>query len=190
METQHKPWIVEKEEVAFKHPFMEVTLQQVRLPDNRVIPDWPIVSLRDYINVVALDGAGKVLIIEGYKHGVGRSSWQILGGYTEDGEDPLAAAKRELLEETGLVSNEWLPLGTFIADANRRASKATFFLATNCTKVAEPDNDDLEEYTLHWHTQEEVKAALNDGRIQVLGYATPLALAFLQIGQKSLSSQE
>ena len=179
MEMPIKPWIIEKEEVAFKHPFMEVKLQQVRLPDDRVIPDWPIVSLRDYINVVALDEAGKVLIIEGYKHGVGRSSWQILGGYVEQGEDPLAAAKRELLEETGLASDEWTPLGTFIADANRRASQATFFLANNCKKISEPDNDDLEEYTLHWQTQEEVQKALKDGRIEVLGYAAPLALAFL-----------
>lgn len=184
MKMPHKPWIVEKEEAAFKHPFMEVTLQQLRLPDNTVIPDWPIVSLRDYINVVALDETGKILIIEGYKHGVGRSNWQILGGYVESGEDPLAAAKRELLEETGLASDHWTPLGSFIADANRRASQATFFLATHCRKVAEPNNDDLEEYTLHWHTQDEVKAALKDGRIAVLGYAAPLALAFLSDFQK------
>lgn len=182
MEKPIKPWIVEKEEVAFKHPFMEVKLQQVRLPDDRVIPDWPIVSLRDYINVVALDGAGKVLIIEGYKHGVGRSNWQIVGGYVEQREDPLVAAKRELLEETGLASDEWTHLGQFIADANRRASQATFFLATNCYKIAEPDNDDLEEYTMHWQPQEEVQVALKDGRIRGLSYAAPLALAFLHLG--------
>ncbi|MFK7801254.1 MAG: NUDIX hydrolase [Anaerolineae bacterium] len=182
MDKPIKPWIVEKEEVAFKHPFMEVKLQQVRLPDNRVIPDWPIVSLRNYINVVAINRAGKILIIEGYKHGIGRSSWQILGGYVDEGEEPLAAAKRELLEETGLASHEWTPLGSFVADANRRASHASFFLATNCERVAEPDNEDLEEYLMHWQTKDEVLHALRDGRVQCLGYATPLALAFLRLG--------
>ncbi|MFT7583998.1 MAG: ADP-ribose pyrophosphatase [Cellvibrionaceae bacterium] len=178
MDKLNKRWIVEKEQVAFKHPFMEVKLQQVRLPDNRIIPDWPIVSIRDYINVVAVDGAGKILIIEGYKHGIGRSSWQILGGYIDPGEEPLAAAKRELMEETGLTSDEWAPLGSFIIDANRRASQATFFVATNCRQVAEPDNQDLEDYVLRWESKSEVLSALQDGRIEGIGYVTPLALAF------------
>ncbi|MEM8862588.1 MAG: NUDIX hydrolase, partial [Chloroflexota bacterium] len=83
MDTSDTAWKVEKEEVAFKHPFMQVNLQQVCLPDGQVIPDWPIVNLRDYINVVAFDETGKVLIIDGYKHGIGESSWQIVGGYIE-----------------------------------------------------------------------------------------------------------
>lgn len=182
MDKPLKPWIVEKEEVAFKHPFMEVKLQQLRLPDGRIIPDWPIINIRDYINVVAVNGAGKILIIEGYKHGIGRSSWQIVGGYIDAGEDPLTAAKRELMEETGLATDDWTPLGSFIVDANRRAAQATFFLATNCQQVAEPDNEDLEEYSLHWQGKDEVMMALKDGRIQSLGYATPLALAFLHLG--------
>ncbi len=78
-----------------------------------------------------------------------------------------------------MISDEWTPLGSFVADANRRASKADFYLATNCEQVAEPDNEDLEEYTMHWQTKAEVLKALKDGRIQGLSYAAPLALAFL-----------
>ena len=180
MDTIDTHWKVEKEEVAFKHPFMEVKLQQVRLPDGQVIPDWPIVNLRNYINVVAFDDAGKVLIIEGYKHGIGRSSWQIMGGYIELGEDPLTAAKRELLEETGLQSDDWHFLGHYVADANRRASEATFFMARNCRKIAEPDHGDLEDYSIKWVDVDVATQALFDGRIIGIGYATPLALALLK----------
>ena len=174
-------WIVEKEEVAFKHPFMEVALQQLRLPDGRVIPDWPIVSLRNFINVIALNESEEFLIIKGYKHGIGRSNWQVLGGYIDAGEDALTAAKREMMEETGMVSEDWQPLGTFIIDANRRASEATFFLAQNCRQIAEPNNDDLEAYTLHWHSKREVEAALFDGNMCGLTYASAVALAFLKL---------
>jgi len=179
MDQSVTPWIVEEEELVFNHPFIDIKLQRVRLPDNRVIPDWPIVHTGDYINVVVINRAGKILIIEGYKHGIGRSSWQIMGGYVDKGEEPLTAAKRELLEETGLASDRWTSLGSFIVDANRRIGEATFFIAEDCYKVAEPDNDDLEEYTMHWQSKNEVIKALKDGRIQSLGYATPLALAFL-----------
>ncbi|MEM9773575.1 MAG: NUDIX hydrolase [Chloroflexota bacterium] len=182
METTDSFWKVGKEEVAFKHPFMQVNLQEVYLPSGQVISDWPIVNLRNYINVVAFDRTGKVLIIDGYKHGIGRSSWQIMGGYVEEGEDPLVAAKRELLEETGLESDQWEPLGTFIGDANRRASEATFFIARNCVKVAEPDSGDLEDYVMRWVLAEEVQQALYDGRIAGISYAAPLALALLRKG--------
>ena len=181
MDKPIHPWIVEKEEVAFKHPFMEVRLQRLRLPDGRLIPDWPLVSLRDYINVVAVDKGGKFLIIEGYKHGIGRSSWQILGGYIEEDEAPLTAAKRELLEEAGLASDEWHDLGSYIVDANRRGGRANFFLATNCREVALPDSGDLEAYTIHWRSKDELIAALADGKIEGLSYAAPLALALLHL---------
>lgn len=182
METTDSLWKVGKEKVAFKHPFMQVKFQEVILPNGQVIPDWPIVNLRNYINVVAFNRAGKVLIIEGYKHGIGRSSWQIMGGYIEEGEEPLTAAKRELLEETGLHSDEWEPLGDFfIADANRRGSEATFFMAKNCVQVAEPDSGDLEDYSMKWVPADVAKQALYDGRVIGMGYATPLALALLKI---------
>jgi len=174
-------WIVEKQEVAFKHPFMQVTVQQVRLPDNRVIPDWPIVSLRNYINVIALNPAGEFLILKSYKHGIGRSNWQVLGGYIDPGEDALSAAKREMLEETGMVSDSWLELGTWIVDANRRASEAAFFLARNCNQITEPNNDDLEDYTVHWHSREEVEASIFNGEMCGLSYASALAFALLKL---------
>ncbi|MEM8858144.1 MAG: NUDIX hydrolase, partial [Chloroflexota bacterium] len=134
----------------------------------------------DYINVVAFDETGKVLIIDGYKHGIGESSWQIVGGYIEPDEYPLAAAKRELLEETGLMSDEWEGLGHYILDANRRASRASFYVARNCRQVTEPDGGDLEDYSLHWIDVADVQRALYDGRIKGIGYATPLALALLK----------
>ena len=160
---------------------MQVTLQQVRLPDGRMIPDWPIVSLRNYINVIALNEDGNFLILKSYKHGIGHSNWQVLGGYIDPGEEALMAAKREMLEETGMVSEHWEHLGMYIVDANRRASEANFFLAQDCRQITEPNNDDLEDYSIHWHTREEVEEALFNGDMCGMSYASALALALLKL---------
>ncbi len=62
------------------------------------------------------------------------------GRFDSFDEDPLEAAKRELLEETGLVSDDWefwmegAFRGTF-------AKEDYFYIARNCRKVAEPKND-------------------------------------------------
>ncbi|MEO5952442.1 MAG: NUDIX hydrolase, partial [Chloroflexia bacterium] len=122
-------WETLSKQTALDHPFLKVEMETVRLPDGRIIDNWPIVNARDYVMVVAQDESKQILILESYKHGLGRSSWQVVGGYIEPNEDSLHTAKRELLEEAGYTSDDWLNLGTFVVDANRRASWAHIFLA-------------------------------------------------------------
>ncbi len=172
-------WDVLGTKMVLQHPFLSVEMERVRLPDGRVIEDWPIVQTRDYVNVVVVNEAGEIMILEGYKHGLGRSSWQVPGGYLEAGEEPLAAAWRELMEETGYASEEWRPLGSFVVDANRRIGVGHFFLALNARQIAAPTHDDLEGFAVKWVGVSEVKQALLDGRVGIISYATNLALVLM-----------
>jgi ADP-ribose pyrophosphatase len=95
----------------------------------------------------------------------------------EPGEDPLSAAQRELLEETGYEAVDWIPLGSYRVDANRGAGMAYFFLAQGARRVAEAAPDDLEEQELLFLSRAEIETALADGRFKVLPWATIVALA-------------
>jgi ADP-ribose pyrophosphatase len=159
-------------------------MDQVRLPDGRVIDEWAIVDARDNVNALIVNEAGEAMVIEGYKHGLGRSNWQVVGGYLEKGEEPLAAVQRELLEETGYQSDDWQHLGSFVIDANRRVSTGHFFLARAARPVAEADHDDLEQFTIRWVSLAELRAALGDGRVAVISYAVNIALGLLAMENK------
>lgn len=174
-------WQVLERKPMIEHPFLKVAMETVRLPDGRVISDWPIVSFRDYVNVLVLNERGEALILEGYKHGVRRSNWQVMGGYIEPGENPMEAAQRELLEETGYASEDWRHLSSFVMDANRHGGTGHFFLALDARPVAQPDHDDLEAFTMKWVAIEELKLALMDGRIGVISYATTVSLGLLAL---------
>jgi ADP-ribose pyrophosphatase len=174
-------WEVLSSEQILEHPFLTVEMERVRLPDGRVIEDWPIVHTRDYVNVVVLNDAGQAMILEGYKHGLGRSSWQVPGGYLKRGEEPLAAAQRELMEEIGYESDDWRSLGSFVIDANRGVGVGHFFLATGAMQVAASTHDDLEGFEVKWVDLAEVKQALMDGRVGIISYAANLALALLTL---------
>ncbi len=167
------------ETVALTHPYVTVTYHAVALPDGVVIPDWPIIYLRDYVNVVVLNDQGETLIQEGYRYALGQTTWQIVGGLLEPGEEPLEAAQRELLEETGYVCAEWQMLGHFVADANRHCGAGHFFLARRPVLAAAPHSGDLEQVTLQWLPLAELRVALFSGRFGVMSHAINAALALL-----------
>lgn len=177
-------WAVLDQKQVLEDPYVNVTMQEVRLPDGRVISDWPIVHTRDYVNALVLNGEGQAMVLEGYKHGLGRSSWQVVGGYLEPGEEPMSAIQRELLEETGFMADEWSPLGSFVVDANRHVGVGYFFLARNAKQVARPDHDDLEQFAVRWVPLEMLREALFDGRVGIISYAVNIALGLLAIEQE------
>ena len=60
--------------------------------------------------VVAVDREGRICLVESYRHPFGQWFWALPGGGSEGGE-LIAASKRELAEETGIVASKWLKLG-------------------------------------------------------------------------------
>ena len=111
------------------------------------------------------------------KYGIQGETLAVVGGYVDEGEAPLAAAKRELLEETGYEAPEWIPLGSFLVDPNRGIATGHLFLAKRARYVMPPDADDLEEQELLLLTREEIENALEKGEIKVLGWAAAVAFA-------------
>lgn len=85
-----------------RSPWLSVESHVVELPDGRVIEDWPWLVGREFVNVLAVTEAGELLVFRQVKYAVDGTSLAPVGGYLDDGEDPLAAARREVLEETGL----------------------------------------------------------------------------------------
>jgi ADP-ribose pyrophosphatase len=161
--------------------FLAVEEHAVELPDGRVISGWPWVVMPDYVNVVAVTEEDKFVCFRQTKYAVEGTSLAPVGGYLEPGEDPLAAAQRELLEETGYEAADWIDLGHYGVDGNRGAGTASFFLALGARRVAEAKIDDLEEQELMLVDRSEVEAALLSGEFKVLPWMASVALALLYL---------
>ena len=83
-------------------------------------------------------------------------------------EDPLTAAQREVLEETGYRAENWYPLGEWVVDGNRGCGTAYAFLATAPQPVALPNADDLEEQEIVLLARSELEEALFTNQFKVL----------------------
>jgi len=178
-------WEILESELVIEHPHVEVAMETVSLPDGRVINDWAIVNAHDYVNAVVFDDMGRALILEGYKHGARRSTWQVIGGYLQAGEDPLAAVQRELLAGAGLESDEWRYLGSFVTEAHRHVGIGHFFLCMNVRQVSAPLLDDLGPCSLRWVSLQELRYALMDGRINIINYAMAISLGMMALQKLS-----
>jgi len=88
-------------------PWVTVSVQRVRLPNGRTVDDYHQIKLQDYTLIFAQTSAGEVIVERAYKHGPRQYTLSLPAGLMEEGETPLASAQRELLEETGYVSDDW-----------------------------------------------------------------------------------
>ncbi|MCP4538549.1 MAG: NUDIX hydrolase [Chloroflexi bacterium] len=181
-----QPWKTLSRRTILDHSkFLVVESHTVELPDGRVISDWPWVITPDYVNILVVTQNNEFLCFRQTKYSVEGTSLAPVGGLLEPDEDPLDAAQRELLEETGYQASEWTSLGHYGVDGNRGAGTAHFFLARGAHRVSEPDADDLEEQELLLLTRSEIEAAIADSEFKSLPWAAVVALGLLHLDREN-----
>jgi ADP-ribose pyrophosphatase len=166
-----------RQTILDQRPWLLVENHTVELPDGRLIPDWPWIITPDYVNVVAVTAEERFLCFRQVKYGVEGTTLGIVGGFVEEGEEPINAAHRELLEETGHESTDWIPLGSYRVDPNRGVAVGHLYLAQQARYVAPRNADDLEEQELLLLTRSEVETAFAGGEFKVLAWAAAIAFA-------------
>ena len=177
-----KNWCtLSRETVLDSGKFLKVETHKVEFDDGTVIDDWQWVVTPDYVTLLVETREGTFIVFRQQKYALEEEALSVVGGYIEPGEDPLPAAKRELLEETGFEADEWIELGTYGVDANRGFCKANLYFARGAHRIQEPNADDLEAYEILFLTKEELIDATKAGRFAVLSWAATVALSLPHI---------
>ena len=157
--------------------YLVVESHTIALPDGQIIPDWAWIVTPDFVNIVAVTPEEQFICFRQTKYSVSGETLAAVGGFIEPGEDPLAAAQRELLEETGYTASQWISLGSYAADGNRGNGNAHFFLALDVQLTSPTHADDLEEQILLLLSATELREALLAGEFKVLPWTAIIALA-------------
>lgn len=165
-----EPWQVVDSKYSFRDRWLAVRSDTVRVPNGTVLSPYHTLEFPEWVCAIALTARLEIVLVEEYRHGVGRPSFELPSGAPdEEGEDVLSAMKRELQEETGFGSREWHALGSSTANTARQNNRVHSFLALDAERISDQNLDPGEIIRAHVVPWETFLADLDEGRLEIPG---------------------
>jgi ADP-ribose pyrophosphatase len=137
-----------KSSVVFKGPLFSVRRDIVTEPAGYTVRRDVVVHPGSVVVLAMRDGRSgpEVLLERQYRHAIGDFMWELPAGKVDAGEQPLQAAKRELLEETGFRAKRWKKMLGFYVSPGFVNERMNVFLATDLRAgEAQPEADEAIE---------------------------------------------
>lgn len=175
-----------RSEAVFQHRWYHLRRDHVALPTGQVLDDYFVSVRPDVVLIFALTTDQQVLLVRQYKHGIADVLVELPGGVIDAHEkSPLAAAQRELLEETGYAAESFELLAEVADNPTKDTNRISFFLTRNARRVAEQQLDETENIEVLAVPLAELEAWVLNGTIRVAGSIALclLALRHLQMEQ-------
>ncbi|HEY8313658.1 MAG TPA: NUDIX hydrolase [Candidatus Baltobacteraceae bacterium] len=175
-------WRVTASSYVIDTPYLRLRKDTIVLPDGTVIDDYFVRESRGYVIIFAIDGAGRVVLVRQYKHGIGKVLVELPAGAIDDGETPLQTAERELAEETGYVADTLEAVGSFVTEPTNATSMAHLFLARGARRTREQQLDVTEAIDVELVPVGDVHALIANGTIDCLPHIASIYMILDRFG--------
>jgi ADP-ribose pyrophosphatase len=150
---------------SVKTRVLDVLSVRYRHPVREVERDFVVIDAPDWCNILALTPDGRLVLVRQFRYGTNDFSLEIPGGMIDPGEAPLAAAIRELREETGYVGTNARVIGSVQPNPAIQNNRCHFVYIENAELRAPVGWDHDEEIEVQTAPVDEVLAWARSGRI-------------------------
>lgn len=165
MDDAPRPWTPLASRTLLDRWWLTLREDRVRLPSGHVLDEYHVAEYPDWACVLALTDAGEAVLVEQYRYGIDRVLLELPAGAVDAGEDVAAAARRELLEETGYASDRWERLGRLAVEPGRHTNYGHVFVARGARRVADPAPDEAEDLRVRLVPARSLPDLVESGRI-------------------------
>ena len=158
-------WNVLENKPVLKTPWLQIDKQAV-MTDNGMIPDYYVGRKSDFVMVLAITEPGEIILLREYRHGIGDYIWNLPAGCIKSDEAPEEAATRELLEETGYITDELEFIGSYAVSSSWLRDRAYLFVGRNAREVRAPRMERGESIIMYLKGMSEIMEMVRTGQIQ------------------------
>jgi 8-oxo-dGTP pyrophosphatase MutT (NUDIX family) len=164
MNMHKNPWTILDKHIVYENPWIRLTEFKVINPSGGTGIYGKVHFKHVAVGVIPLDAEWNTWLVGQYRFTLDQYSWEIPEGGGRMDEDPLAAAQRELLEETGLVAKSWIKILTMHLSNSVSDELAVIYLARDLEqKAAAPE--ETEELAIKKIPFDEAVSMLDAGQI-------------------------
>ncbi|MDE6094763.1 MAG: NUDIX hydrolase [Muribaculaceae bacterium] len=154
--SEIKKWDILDSQYIIKRPWLTARKDRVKLPNGQINDEFYVLEYPDWVNVIAVTEDGDFVMIEQYRHGLGRVQTEICAGVVESGERHLDAAKRELLEESGYGDGDWRLLTILSGNPSTTNNLTYCYVAEGVRKISSQHLDRTEDVAVRLLSRDKV----------------------------------
>ena len=183
-----KPWQTLSSEQVLAERWINVRADRCLTESGKEIAPYYVLAYPDWVHVVALTETGELVLVEQYRHGAATTCLELPGGVIDPADpDPIAAARRELAEETGFAAANCQLISRLYPNPAIQANLAYTVLATGCRQVTAPSLEDGEDgMIVRCVPVADILAQIHDGVIGQSMHVAGLLLGLAKSGHISL----
>ncbi|MDO3433402.1 NUDIX hydrolase [Rhizobium sp. CBN3] len=170
MSDELKPWSVTASRITYEDRWIRLRSDDCVTADGIVVAPFHVLDYPDWINVIPLMPDGRVLLTREYRHGRAEIVLGLVAGGVEPadieaGDAAMAAARRELREETGYDASTFVKLLTSYPNAANHSNIVTSWLAFGLNRSGEPHFDPGEKVDMLFADLGDILADLRSGAV-------------------------
>ena len=174
MAKEIKKWTTLESRYIIQRPWLTARVDKVQLPDGRINPEHYVLEYPEWVNIIAITGEGQFVMVRQYRHAMDVVLDELCAGVVEQGEAPIDAAKRELLEETGYGGGTWREIMTVGQNPSICDNITHCFLAQGVERLADQTLEATEDIEVILMTRQQVQQLLADNQMLQALMAAPL----------------
>lgn len=177
-----KVWERLASEKLIETAYFTLRSDRLRLPDGAIKDPYYILERPDAAIIFPVTDEGEVILVRQYRPAIEREELGLPAGLVEPGEKPEAAARRELLEETGYGGGEWDFLSAVASSPSLKNNWAYLFLARGVEPLSGPDPDEYERLEVERVPTDEILDRILDKEIVSSSGVAAAMLALQKLG--------